>query len=799
MNDDGPDPDAVAELAGKDPSIKGIWVVPTYANPSGSIVSQEVAERLASMTTAAPDFKILWDNAYAFHHLTEAEAKSADILSLASAAGHPHRPIMFASTSKITYAGAGVAFLAGSVETVRWYIGHLGKGAIGPDKLNQLRHAQFFGSAAGRARPHGPAPRDHRAEVRRRCSACSREQLGGLGHRDLDRADRRLLHQPRRAGRHRRPRDRAGQGRGGRADAGRARRSPTAATRTTATSGWRPPSRSRPRWSRRPGVGRDLRPAGRRGEAGWLMSPGRSLRELPKAHLHLHFTGSMRHATLLELAERDGIRLPDQLVSQWPPELSAADEKGWFRFQRLYDVARSVLRTEADVRRLVLRGRRGRRPRRRRLAGDPGRPERVRRPVRRHHRVHRPGARRGPRPRRAQTGLGDGRGHRRQPHPAPARRAHPGPARRAVRRPRRGRLRPLQRRAPRHRPPTSRGAFRIAERAGLLLVPHGGELRGPEHIAAAASTPCTPSGSATASASAEDPALLDRIVAAGVALEVCPVSNVALGVYSDLTSVPLPDAARGRARRSRSAPTTRCCSAPGWPASTPRCAPPTSSPTTSWPSWPGCRCAPRRPPTTCGRGCSTASTRGCRCHHPRRERRRGDRAVHAPALRPDDGRQPVRLPVRSRRRSPPVRRTSRRRCPPPPTGAYGHRRPRQPGSSRGSSRGRRRTARRTPARWTTRARPPRWCSASSRSSRWCWRRSPAASPLPGVLCAPFAWVVGAKAMREIDRLAGHLRQPRRRPDRDVDGDRDDAPRRRWRSPASSRWSCWIGLADPTLV
>jgi aspartate/methionine/tyrosine aminotransferase len=149
MNDDGPDPDAVAELAGKDPSIKGIWVVPTYANPSGSIVSQEVAERLASMTTAAPDFKILWDNAYAFHHLTEAEAKSADILSLASAAGHPHRPIMFASTSKITFAGAGVAFLAGSAETVKWYTGHLGKGSIGPDKVNQLRHAQFFGSPQG--------------------------------------------------------------------------------------------------------------------------------------------------------------------------------------------------------------------------------------------------------------------------------------------------------------------------------------------------------------------------------------------------------------------------------------------------------------------------------------------------------------------------------------------------------------------------------------------------------------------------------------------------------------------------
>src|SRR5918994_1656040 len=80
----------------------------------------------------------------------------------------------------------------------------------------------------------------------------------------------------------------------------------------------------------------------------------RDLSRLPKAHLHLHFTGSMRHATLVELAHRDGIVLPDALEEDWPPVLSAADEKGWFRFQRLYDVARSVLRTEDDVRRLVL-------------------------------------------------------------------------------------------------------------------------------------------------------------------------------------------------------------------------------------------------------------------------------------------------------------------------------------------------------------------------------------------------------------------------------------------------------------
>lgn len=180
MHDDGPDMDEVERLAASDPSIKGMWLVPTYANPTGSVVTQEVAARLGSMPTAAPDFKIFWDNAYAFHHLTEDEAKSADILTLAAASGHPHRPIMFASTSKITLAGAGVAFLAGSVETVKWYTTHLGKGAIGPDKVNQLRHAQFFGSPQG-VRDHMVKHRQiiapKFAEVERVLS----ERLGGLG------------------------------------------------------------------------------------------------------------------------------------------------------------------------------------------------------------------------------------------------------------------------------------------------------------------------------------------------------------------------------------------------------------------------------------------------------------------------------------------------------------------------------------------------------------------------------------------------------------------------------------------
>lgn len=180
MNDDGPDAEAVAALVANDPSIKGIWIVPTYANPTGAVCTLEVAERLASMPTAAPDFKIFWDNAYAFHHLTEDEAKSADILSLASAAGHPHRPVMFASTSKITYAGAGVAFLAGSIETVKWYTTHLGQGSIGPDKVNQLRHAQFFGSAQG-VREHMVKHREIIAPKFDEVDRVLTERLGGLG------------------------------------------------------------------------------------------------------------------------------------------------------------------------------------------------------------------------------------------------------------------------------------------------------------------------------------------------------------------------------------------------------------------------------------------------------------------------------------------------------------------------------------------------------------------------------------------------------------------------------------------
>jgi adenosine deaminase len=245
----------------------------------------------------------------------------------------------------------------------------------------------------------------------------------------------------------------------------------------------------------------------------------------------------MRHETMLELAEREGIRLPDQLVSQWPPQLSATDEKGWFRFQRLYDTARSVLRTEDDVRRLVLEAAEddvlegGRwleiqvdpSGYAARYGGITAFTDLVLDAVASASR---------------QTGLGMAVviAANRIRHPLDARTLARLAAQYAGRGvvgfglsndERRGSTRDFE------------PAFRIAERAGLRLVPHGGELRGPEHIAV-----CLDALHAQRLGhgvrSAEDPALLDRIAASGVALEVCPTSNVALGVYSDLTSVPLP-------------------------------------------------------------------------------------------------------------------------------------------------------------------------------------------------------------------------------------------------------------------
>lgn len=147
--DDGPDMDLVEELVAADPTIKGMWCVPVYSNPTGTTYSWETVRRLVQMETAATDFRIMWDNAYAVHTLTHDFVRQVDILGLASAANHANRPLIFASTSKITFAGAGVSFFGGSLGNVAWYLQHAAKRSIGPDKVNQLRHARFFGDADG--------------------------------------------------------------------------------------------------------------------------------------------------------------------------------------------------------------------------------------------------------------------------------------------------------------------------------------------------------------------------------------------------------------------------------------------------------------------------------------------------------------------------------------------------------------------------------------------------------------------------------------------------------------------------
>jgi len=264
---------------------------------------------------------------------------------------------------------------------------------------------------------------------------------------------------------------------------------------------------------------------------------GRSLATLPKAHLHLHFTGSMRHATLLELAERDGTSLPDALVEDWPPRLSAADEKGWFRFQRLYDVARSVLRTEDDVRRLVWEAAED-------DVADGSRWLEIQVDPSGY------GARFGgitaftdlvlDAVREASTATGLGMAvviaANRTRHPLDARTL----ARLAAQYAGRGVVGfGLSNDERRGTTSDFAAAFAIADRAGLLLTPHAGELLGPSSIRA-----CLDHLRAQRLGHgvrvAEDPRLLERVVDQGVALEVCPVSNVALGVYRDLGSVPVP-------------------------------------------------------------------------------------------------------------------------------------------------------------------------------------------------------------------------------------------------------------------
>jgi adenosine deaminase len=262
----------------------------------------------------------------------------------------------------------------------------------------------------------------------------------------------------------------------------------------------------------------------------------RPIAALPKAHLHLHFTGSLRHATLVELAWQHGVHLPDALAQDWPPQLSAADERGWFRFQRLYDIARSVVRTKADVRRLILEaaqddaaegsgwlelqidpsgyaGRFGGLTATLELVLDAAASA------------------------AAATGIGIGIivAANRTKHPLEARTA----ARLAARHAGQGVLGFGLSSDERHGTTADFvPAFRIAAKAGLRSVPHGGELMGPASVAACVNDLHADRVGHGVSA-ARDPDLLRQIAARGITLEVCPSSNVALGVAASPQDVPL--------------------------------------------------------------------------------------------------------------------------------------------------------------------------------------------------------------------------------------------------------------------
>ncbi|HET9897603.1 MAG TPA: adenosine deaminase [Streptosporangiaceae bacterium] len=262
----------------------------------------------------------------------------------------------------------------------------------------------------------------------------------------------------------------------------------------------------------------------------------RRLDLLPKAHLHLHFTGSMRRRTLIELATAQGIRLPEAFTADWPPLLRGTDERGWFRFQRLYDSARAVLRTKADVRRLITE-----------LAQD----EKAEGSGWLEFQVDPSGyaARFGgltaftelvlESTAAAASAAGIGMSvilaANRTRHPLDARTI----ARLAAACAGHGVIGfGLSNDERRGVTADFAPAFRIASRAGLIAVPHGGELEGPQSVRACLDL-LRADRIGHGVAAAGDAALLDRLAQRGVTLEVCPASNVALGVAASPADVPL--------------------------------------------------------------------------------------------------------------------------------------------------------------------------------------------------------------------------------------------------------------------
>lgn len=180
MNDAGPDMDRVEELVAADESIKGIWCVPKYSNPTGATYSDAVVDRLAQMKTAAADFRIFWDNAYAVHHLTDTPDRLKNIYAACESAGNADRVLIFGSTSKITLAGSGLAVFGASPANIADAKKHLSMQTIGPDKINQLRHLRFLKDMAGIA----AHMRKHAAIIQPKFEAVLKildQELGGAG------------------------------------------------------------------------------------------------------------------------------------------------------------------------------------------------------------------------------------------------------------------------------------------------------------------------------------------------------------------------------------------------------------------------------------------------------------------------------------------------------------------------------------------------------------------------------------------------------------------------------------------
>ena len=181
MSESGPDMGMVEEYVSKDASVKGIWCVPKYSNPQGYTYSEETVKRMAALKPAAEDFRIFWDNAYVIHDLyDDNKDEIADIISECDKAGNPDMVFEFASTSKVSFPGSGIAALATSANNIADIKKQLTIQTIGHDKLNQLRHVRFFKDING-LKEH---MRKHAEFMRPKFEAVERvleEELGGLG------------------------------------------------------------------------------------------------------------------------------------------------------------------------------------------------------------------------------------------------------------------------------------------------------------------------------------------------------------------------------------------------------------------------------------------------------------------------------------------------------------------------------------------------------------------------------------------------------------------------------------------